>query len=340
MNIKKIMTTISLMLCSIDALSAETFRVNLGELKVDNAAHKLPQTAILGNGWKTFDPSSNNELCTASHAGDFTFLPQTSAQTSGISFKDSSGEYPIFKTNIEGIGYVMGIRQQGTSRWYPVTGNNSPINGKEASSGLRLEARMLYVKTSAGSIEHKENESIQFQPVVVQCMGNLDWHNVVGEIQPIPTLVKWAQRTCEIKNANQNVNLGVHNLADIRALQVGQTFGYAQQSITIDCPSQLSVFYGIADNLHLANIDSNIIYLENNKEDPGFAVQIFESGNSTALRLGGDRSLSTSHLYSLVNTARSTQIITKTFDFKYIKTSNDVKATEGNAQVTVTLVYK
>ncbi|HHR5880180.1 TPA: fimbrial protein [Providencia alcalifaciens] len=339
MKLKQIIAFFGISLFSLDVLSAGILRVNLGDLEINAATQKLPQTAVLGDGWKTFSSVSNNELCQANQAGSFTFLPQINGKSTGLTFKDGSGDYTVFHSGQEGIGYVAAVRQQGTSRWYPLKTHNNPIP-VEYASALPLEVQMMYVKTTSGNIEGKDNVVTNFEPINVQCMGNLDWISAVGEIQPTSTVIKWAQRTCEITGGRQSVNLGVHDIAKVRALNIGETFGHAQQSIVIDCPSQMSIFYSIADNMHADNINSNIIYLENQKEDPGFAVQVFEAGKSTPLRLGGDRTLSSSQLYSLINTGRSSEVITKTFDFKYVKTSNNVKATEGNAQVTITLVYK
>lgn len=340
MNIKYIISAIGIALFSLNALSAGNFRVNLGDLDINAAAHKLPQEAMLGNGWKMFEPNESNGVCIADNSGEFTYLPQINGKSTGLSFKDGSGDYPVFSSNIDGIGYAVGVRQKGTSRWYPLTGNNSPISALDGTSILLLETRMVYVKTVQGNIDGKENASTQFEPIRVQCNGNLNWEHRLGEILPTSTIVKWAERTCDVKTTRQSVNLGIHDLAKVRSLKVGETFGHAQQSITIDCPSKMSIFYTIADNFHPSNISTNVIYLENENENPGFGVQIFESGKSTPLRLGGDRSLSSAHLYSLLTTGAVSQVVNKTFDFKYVKLSDDVKASNGNAQVTVTLVYK
>lgn len=337
MNIKQIMTSIGITLFSFNALSSGSYRVNLGNLEINNATHKLPQKAILGNGWKQFDLESGNAVCVANETHDLKFQPLINSKTTGLSIHDGADNYPIFSTGIEGIGYAVGVRQKGTSRWYPLADSNSPINAVDGTSKLFLETKMMYVKTVQGKIEGKENAFARFDPLKVQCSGNLRGD---GEIQPAPAMVTWEASTCEIKSARQSVNLGVHELAKVQALKVGDTFGYAQQSVTIDCPSQMSIFYTIADNFHPSNINTNIIYLENEGEKPGFAVQVFEAGKTTPLRLGGDRSLSSEHLYSLINTANLSQVVTKTFDFRYVKLSDNVKASDGNAQVTVTLVYK
>ncbi|MBC8652837.1 hypothetical protein GQR86_05375 [Providencia vermicola] len=129
----------------------------------------------------------------------------------------------------------------------------------------------------------------------------MNWISSVGEILPASTLISWAQRTCSISSVRQSVDLGVHDIAKVRSLNIGDTFGHAQQSITINCPKIMSVAYTIADNLHPSNINTDIIYLENNNENPGFAVRVYESGKSSPLRLGGDRSLSNSYVYSLLD---------------------------------------
>ncbi|MEX7539046.1 fimbrial protein [Providencia rettgeri] len=340
MNIKQIITSIGITLFSFSACSIGQFRVNLGDLEIDSAAHKLPRESILGNGWKQFEPSANHELCVAENSGNFKFMLQANSQPTGMTINDGSGSYPVFSTRIDGVGYVVGVRQKGTSQWYPLTGSNSEINAVDGSSALQLETRMMYIKTVQGDIEGSEKVATHFSTIKVQCTGDMNWISSVGEILPASTLISWAQRTCSISSVRQSVDLGVHDIAKVRSLNIGDTFGHAQQSITINCPKIMSVAYTIADNLHPSNINTDIIYLENNNENPGFAVRVYESGKSSPLRLGGDRSLSNSYVYSLLDKTSLSPIITKTFEFKYVKTSNEVKATNGNAQVTVTLVYK
>lgn len=340
MNIKQIMASIGISLFSLNALGLGQLRLNLGDLNIEAADHKLPRAAILGSGWKQFDSSTNNELCIADSAGDFKFTPQITGKSLGISVNDGSGNYPVFSSGVEGIGYAMGIRQKGTHQWHPLTGNNSEINAVSGSS-LLLEARMLYVKTTSGSIDVAENTVTHFDPIKIQCNGNLNWRSAVGEILPASTVVTWAQRTCEVSSVRQTVDLGVHDIAAVRALKVGDTFGHAQQSLTVSCPTRMTVNYTIADNLHPSNINTDIIYLENQGDDPGFAVRVYEAGKASPLRIGGgDRTSLSSNIYSLLDNTSARSAITKTFDFRYVKTSNNVKASDGNAQVTVTLVYK
>lgn len=340
MKIKHIFAAISMTLISFNALGIGQFRVSLGGLEIDAAAHKLPRESILGNGWKQFDATPNSELCVAKSAGDFKFIPQVNARPLSLSVNDASGRYPVFSTGVDGIGYVIGIRQKGTSQWFPVTGNAGEVNAIAGSSALELEARMMYVKTVQGDIKGTEQTITHFDPIKVQCIGNLDWQTSVGEILPASTLISWAQRSCQISSPRQSVDLGVHDIAKIRALNIGDTFGQAQQSITIHCPTMMSVAYTIADNLHPNNINTDIIYLENEHEKPGFALRVYEVGKSVPLKLGGDRSLSSNHVYSLLEKSSLNPTVTKTFEFKYVKTANEIKAGNGNAQVTVTLVYK
>lgn len=340
MNIKSIILTIGISLFSLNTFAVGQLRINLGDLKIDAAAHKLPRESILGNGWRQFETNANNDLCVAETPGNFKFRPQINSMPIGISISDSSGTYPVFSSGVDGIGYVIGVRQKGTIQWHPLTGNNNEINTIGDFDTLQLEAKMMYVKTAQQDFKETEPSMTYFEPIKIQCSGNMNWKTSVGEIIPTPTLISWAQRTCEISSVRHSVDLGVHDIAVVRRLNVGDTFGQAQQSITINCPTIMSVAYTIADNLHPNNLNTDIIYLENESEDPGFAVRVYEAGKSSPLRLGGDRALLGNHVYSLLEKTSLTPVATKTFEFRYVKTSENVKASSGNAQVTVTLVYK
>lgn len=340
MNMKKITTFIGITLLSFDALSASFLRVNTENLTLDSAAHKLPQQSVLGSGWSYFEPNNTNGICIANDNNGVQYLPRTNGIDTGLIYKDGADSYPIFSTSVDGVGYALAVRQKGTTRWYPVTNTNNPISAQNNQSSVQLEGRMIYVKSTQGSIEGKGAYAINFEPIQIQCLGNVDVENKNNEIQLSSARVSIAQQTCEVKGIRQSVDLGVHDIETVRNLKVGENFGFAQQSITVDCPSKMEVLYTIADNVHPGNISANYIYLENESENPGFAVQVFESGKASPLRLGGDRALSSLYQYAFANTGNSSEIITKTFDFKYVKLSDKIKASDGNAQVTVTLVYK
>lgn len=342
MNIKQFILAVSLTLFSSQSLSSGTFLLLISNFIIDDAAQKLPSGALLGGGWQSFSAESDEDLCEAYMPGKFNYTTSISESSAGISsIRADSQSYPVFKTNIDGIGYIMGYRQRGTSQWYPITSTEELRNTHDNTDKLFLDAKIAFVKTVSGEIKKTSSNRITFESLPLRCNRvNTSLTSGFGLIMRSSVSVTWKATSCEVKTKRETVDLGTHELAAVRKLGIGDNFGYAQQSMTVECPENMIVDYTIADNNNPNNIGSDIIYLENQSDNPGFGVQMFGSGSSEALKLGGDRKTPGNYQYSFAKTTNKKEVINKDFDFKYVKLSDNVKASDGNAKVTVTLVYR
>lgn len=342
MNIKQFILTTSLTLFSSQALSSNSFFLVINDFIIDEAAQKLSSGSLLGKGWQTFSAESNEDLCEAYMPGKFNYTTSISEGSAGISsIRADSQSYPVFKTNIDGIGYIMGYRQSGTSQWYPITSTEELHDTHDNTNKLFLDAKIAFVKTVSGEIKKTNSNRITLESLPLRCNRvNTSLTSGFGLIMRSSVFVTWKATSCEVKTKRETVDLGTHELVAVRKLGIGDNFGYAQQSMTVECPENMIVDYTIADNNNPNNIGSDIIYLENQSDNPGFGVQMFESGSSEALKLGGDRKTPGNYQYSFAKTTNKKDVINKDFDFKYVKLSDNVKASDGNAKVTVTLVYR
>lgn len=342
MNMKKAFTFLGVMLLSFDALSVGLFSIRVGDLTITSSDQKSLKGSVLGFGWKVFTPGYGEEVCEAMEPSQYMFVSDHEGRSAGLSVYSDSGSYPVFQTNINGIGYVMGVRQMGTSTWQPLSSGSSNIGHTESNTKeLQLEVRFAYVKTVDGDI-NPSSSSVTLSKTAVYCSGTTSgWVSALGDIRLNSGGTSIDTRTCDVRTPiRQTVNLGSHSLSEIDNLKVGDTFGSAQQQVSIDCPNKMTVYYAVTDNNNPENVGKDVILLENESEKPGFGVKIYEAGKSSALRLGGDKDLSAQHQYLFVKTGSTGEVATKVFDFKYVKTSKDVKAVDGNAQVTLTLMYK
>ncbi|MEZ2861549.1 fimbrial protein [Proteus terrae] len=342
MNIKQFILAVSLTLFSSQSLSSGTFFLLISSFIIDDAAQKLPSGSLIGGGWQSFSAESDEDLCEAYMPGKFNYTTSISESSAGISsIRADSQSYPVFKTNIDGIGYIMGYRQSGTSQWYPITSTEELRNTHDNTDKLFLDAKIAFVKTVSGEIKKTNSNRITLESLPLRCNRvNTSLTSGFGLIMRSSVFVTWKATSCEVKTKRETVDLGTHELVAVRKLGIGDNFGYAQQSMTVECPENMIVDYTIADNNNPNNIGSDIIYLENQSDNPGFGVQMFESGSSEALKLGGDRKTPGNYQYSFAKTTNKKEVINKDFDFKYVKLSDNVKASDGNAKVTVTLVYR
>lgn len=343
MNIKQFLLASSLTLYSSQTMSMNNFYILINDFSIDEVAQKAQQGAFLGKGWQLSSAGSNEYLCDAMIPNKYKYSTAIKTSLAGISSIRADGQsYPVFKTSLDGIGYVMGYKQQGTSQWYPITSSDTDLREtKDDTEKLFLEAKIAFVKTVSGEIKQPtSSKRITFDTLDFRCTQGLALNLAMGVIMRSPVNVQWNASSCEVKTKRETVDLGTHELVAVRKLGIGDNFGYAQQSMTVDCPENMIVDYTIADNNNPSNIGTDIIYLENESSNPGFGVQMFEAGSTQPLKLGGDRKTPGSHQYSFAKTANKKEVIRKDFDFKYVKLSDNVKASDGNAKVTVTLVYR
>lgn len=259
--------------------------------------------------------------------------------TTGITFSDDGKRYPVFKTYIEGIGVALAIRERGTSAWHPVSASQTKVSTTGQSGSIAFEVKGIYVKTQKTLVPTNASQEISL--LKNECLYYSSPIDVPNELSVRSNGAKQKAETCNVTNKTQSVDLGSHELMVVRKLKVGENFGHARAGLTVKCDAGMNVYFTLGDHLHSGNINTNTLFLENHNTNPGFGVQIFEPEKSKPYMLGGDKKIDSEHQYPFYKTGNnSAETITKYLDFKYVKLSDDVKATEGNAQATMTLIYK
>ncbi|EPL9569448.1 fimbrial protein [Providencia rettgeri] len=335
MKLKQIILLACLSIFSLQA-SAVTFWPS--NFTITASDQKASVGAVLGNGWEEFYSEPGDEVCITKDTGFYTVYLLFNGVATGLKTTIGSDSYDVYDTGISGLGYIISGRVKNVTNWSS-SRNDHFLNITEKK--VLVDARIAYVKTKSGPIDPVGFVKAKIRSLPVNCANpQMNWEVGSGIINFDDPLILWEAKTCEVRTARETVNLGYYDYAKVRSLRVGENFGSATHSMTVECPNNMKVNYTIADNHHPSNIGNDVILLENNDENPGFGVQMFESGKSTALKIGGDRSSGSAHEYLFATTGNNSEVIDKSFDFKYVKLSNNVEATDGNAQVTVTLIYR
>lgn len=302
---------------------------------IDSAAQQQPTGTTLGS-WQDLSTSIR---CTGGMTADAYRFSNNGYSTTGITLPDGGKSYPVFKTYIEGVGVALAIREKGTSAWHPVTENQTSVSLDKQSANAAFDMRGIYVKTQKTLVPTKVSQEISL--VKAHCLFYGSPTGIPDELSVRSNGATQKAETCNVSNKTQSVDLGSHELMAVRKLQVGENFGHARAGLTVKCDAGMNVYFTLGDHLHSENINTNTLFLENHNTNPGFGVQIFEPEKSEPYMLGGDKKTGSAHQYPFYKTGNnSAETITKYLDFKYVKLSDDVKATEGNAQATMTLIYK
>ena len=302
---------------------------------IDSAAQQQSTGTTLGS-WQDLSTSIS---CTGSMDADTYRFSNNGYTTTGITLSDGGKSYPVFKTYIEGVGVALAIREKGTSAWHPVTADQTKISLSKPGSNTSFDVKGIYVKTQKTLVPTNVAQEISL--IKTECLfyNSPTW--MPEELSVRSNGAKQKAETCSVTNKTQSVDLGSHELMAVRKLKVGENFGHARAGLTVKCDAGMNVFFTLGDHLHSGNINTDTLFPENHNTNPGFGVQIFEPEKSEPYMLGGDKKTGSLHVYPFYKTGNSSaETITKYLDFKYVKLSDDVKATEGNAQATITLIYK
>ncbi|MBS9541816.1 hypothetical protein JD419_06715 [Morganella morganii subsp. morganii] len=302
---------------------------------IDSPAQQQPVGTTLGR-WQDLSSSIN---CDSAMAPDTYRFSNNGYTTTGVTLSDDGKRYPVFKTYLEGVGVALAVRERGTSAWHPVTENQTSVSLNKSDSNIVFEVKGIYVKTQKTLVPTKVSQEVSL--VKIACMFSSSSVSMPIELSVRSNGATQKAETCNVTNKTQSVYLGTHELTAVRKLKVGQNFGHARAGLTVKCDAGMNVYFTLGDHLHSGNINTDTLFLENHNTNPGFAVQIFEPEKSEPYKLGGDKKTGSAHQYPFYKTGNSSsETITKYLDFKYVKLSDDVKATEGNAQATITLIYK
>ncbi|EMO4163560.1 fimbrial protein [Morganella morganii] len=303
---------------------------------IDSAAQQKPVGTTL-DSWQELITTSMN--CNTNVIPDTYRFSNIGYTTTGVTLTDGGKTYPVFKTYIDGIGVALAIREKGTSTWYPVTADQTKISLSNPGSNTSFDIKGIYVKTQKTVVPTNVIQEISL--VKTECLFYSSSAGMPAELSVRSYGAKQKAETCNVTNKTQSVDLGSHELMAVRKLKVGENFGHARAGLTVKCDAGMNVYFTLGDHLHSGNINTDTLFLENHNTNPGFGVQIFEPEKSEPYMLGGDKKTGSAHQYPFYKTSNNNaETITKYLDFKYVKLSDDVKATEGNAQATMTLIYK
>lgn len=302
---------------------------------INSAAQQQPVGTAVG-AWHNLRSSMK---CGGSTTPDSYRFSNVGYTTTGITFSDDGKKYPVFKTYIEGIGVALAIREKGTSAWQPVSASQTSISINNQRSGIEFEVKSIYVKTQKTLAPTNVSQEVSL--LKNECLYRNSLVDIPYELSVRSNGATLEAETCNVTTKTQSVDLGTHELMAVRKLKVGENFGHARAGLTVKCDAGMNVYFTLGDHLHSGNINTNTLFLENHNTNPGFGMQIFEPEKSKPYMLGGDKKIDSEHQYPFYKTGNnSAETITKYLDFKYVKLSDDVKATEGNAQATMTLIYK
>lgn len=341
---KKILLTLGMMVMNTAGYSTPTnLALSPGVITYSNPADAVTDLTLLTGSWNV--PAAQElRLCAPGSGGNLNkAVIVSSSISSGYQTTFDGTIYTIFTSNMPGIGWVMGARDNGTSTWTPLTNSETQVypfagGGTGGSVTLGSNIRFAFVKLP-GDLPVGANTFPSQQIANFKCYRN----NVLIETAEIvvnTTRINIEALACEVVSP-KNISIPLGKFSKAVLPQVNSNFGEYLTAVNLMCDSDVTPWMTLSDASDGSN-NTDTIKLSPDSTAEGIGVQVFYNNSPTAILLGLDStSKGNPQQFQVGNKATMNgQIFDIPLNFKYIRTQETVKAGDANAAATVTFSYQ
>lgn len=319
--------------------------IDVNNITFFNPQDSVPDFSLLTGEWDYVSPAQN-QMCNATDVtGEFynkSTLSSVQAST-GNSIVIDGMSYTIFKSNVDGIGWIMGVKDRNAKVWTALTTTASqvfPFSGSNpTSTTLGAEIKFSFVKIPgklpAGAHAITTQQVAQFNCTLLT--GQVE----TARITLNSTTINIASLACRVTTDSVvPVTLGSVSIADLAG--VNQNFGNkAEQVVGLTCDRGVIPAMTISDTSNYANT-TDVITLSPDSTASGIGVQAFYNGQ--AKRLGLDSSSKNNPNQIILNNGNATTVANQNINvplaFQYIQISENVIAGSANAAASITFSYQ
>lgn len=250
--------------------------------------------------------------------------------------------YPIFKTNIDGVGIIFKSRDRSSEPGKPVNSDWTQVaQGAttywDASFGARLVSTSQTI--ASGTVSGLG---------VVGQLRIVDTSDIAGSSTIIPInvavngSVTLTSKTCSVSADSKNISifLGHVNISEISSS--GDTARQAAFRINFDsCAPDLNVYMTLTDNNDLGNSSDILSLIADGEQATGVGIRIVNLLTSQPVRFGLDSATpGNPNQFFVINTTTQKKISIP-FIATYIKTgSAPLTAGSANGVATFTMSYQ
>lgn len=308
----------------------------------NNPADGVTDFNLLTGSWNA--TGQELRMCKPGSGGNLTkSVIVSSLPSSGYQTSIDGSTYTIFSSELTGIGWIMGARDNGTQIWTPLTNRETVVypfagGGTGGSISFGANVRFAFVKLP-GNLPIGANTFPNQQIADFKCYRNTNLIET-AKIFVNTTSINVQALACKvISNKTVSVPLGTFSKSELPS--VGSNFGGASTIVNLSCDSGVIPWMTLSDASDPSNT-SNIVKLSPDSTAEGIGVQAFYNNESTAKLLGLDSSSKgNQNQFQIGNkTSSDGEVITVPLSFKYIRMQEAVKTGDANAVVTVTFSYQ
>jgi len=265
-----------------------------------------------------------------------TLEPSPSAISSGMTVTVDGVNYTIFETGIQGIGYIIGLKDFNGSEYVPLqTGitQSFPAPGTSGRpNNLGWSAKVTFVKTGI-ALKSGLYTTPTIHAAILTAYNN---ESKTAQVIINPTTITVAASGCTVNTKSANIDLGT---LDIRTLStVGSTSPSGAFNVTLTCDQNIAVNAVMTDQTTPSN-SSSVVTLTGDSTASGVGVQFFYNGTGP-LSMGPDSTADgTLNQFFIQRTSSANQVLSLPFQAQYIRTGDLVPGT-ANALASITFSYQ
>lgn len=261
-----------------------------------------------------------------------TMEPAASAVPTGQTVEIDGASYSIFETGIPGIGYILGLKDAGSTNWLPLRGYvTQTYSGILGVSDLGWSAKVTFVKTSA-TLRAGVWQTPTINAAVLTAYNN---ETKTANVTINPTTVTVEASGCIVATHNTSVDLGridVRSLPDEGSTSPGNAF-----NVTMTCDAGIALYAVVSDQSEPGN-NSTVLSLTSDSGARGVGVQIFYN-DVGPLALGPDSPSSGTVNQFFIQSTSAEELLNLPFQARYVRTGPLVPGA-ANALAGITFSYQ
>lgn len=274
--------------------------------------------------------------CTQKNVKNLTVEPLGQV-VSGVTYTDGGQAYPIYETNVPGIGYAFGWSFQYNGPWDAVKPGKTEIFSG-AATALTVYYRVSLVATGrlVGGRYTIPRQTLSTLTANLGDGTSISNNSYFGGSGTLNVTTRGCKVTSGATSAVVLPTLVSHSLKSVGAVSDAS----ASFSIAVNCDANVGLYATLTDTSNPTNT-SNTLTLAGNSTATGVGIQMFRSGKTTALGLGPDSSAKgNTNQWYVGRSSASGGNFNIPLDAKYVKTEPTIKPGTVSARSTITFSYQ
>jgi type 1 fimbria pilin len=320
------------------------YTLGVGNVGYSGGADKIGPGMQIGSGWAgSVGQTPQLVFCNPAQINRTTAEP-IDTPIPGLIYLADGLSFPIYPTGVDGIGYVVGIKDVSGSQYYPLQGpfvQVFPGIGTPGGvwAGFSFSIRILFVATgrlTTGSY-----------PVPGRAVARLRGYVDMQEVTPSPSTVITGANVitlsaigCQVTSPDQqSVRLPVVSPSAFSGVGSAPAARSAPFVVSVSCDPGVNVYATMTDVTAPGNV-SDTLTPSAGSTAAGVGVQVFRDGLVAPVAFGPDSSAPGTTNQWFVGSSAAAQSYNIPFTAGYVQTDNNVAPGLIQSRASITFSYQ